>query len=131
MKYLFEINTTFYKPIYLYIDESTSVDEFVEEIVVNLETIAKYMRDDILDIFVQNLSGLMSISRTDIPLKQFMLEHPEYFRQWAGSLERNIHKLYIMDKQYLKTLKNKNEKAREENYSVKHVLKMIIPTIFI
>ena len=130
MKYLFEINTTFYKPIYLYIDENTSVDDFVEDIVNNIETIANYRRDDILDVFVQNLSGLMSITRTDISLKQFMLEHPEYFRQWAGSLERNIHKLYIMDKQYLKTLKNQNEK-KKENYDVTHMLKMIIPTIFI
>ena len=130
MKYLFEINTTFYKPIYLYIDENTSVDDFVEDIVNNIETIANYRRDDILDVFVQNLSGLMSITRTDISLKQFMLEHPEYFRQWAGSLERNIHKLYIMDKQYLKTLKNQNEK-KKENYDVTHMLKTIIPTIFI
>lgn len=130
MKYLFEINTTFYKPIYLYIDENTSVDDFVEDIVNNVETIANYTRDDILDVFVQNLSGLMSITRTDVPLKQFMLEYPEYFRQWAGSLERNIHKLYIMDKQYLKTLKNQNEK-KKENYDVTHMLKMIIPTIFI
>ena len=129
MKYLFEINTTFYKPIYLYIDENTSVDDFVEDIVNNIETIANYRRDDILDVFVQNLSGLMSITRTDISLKQFMLEHPEYFRQWAGSLERNIHKLYIMDKQYLKTLKNQNEKKRK--IMITHMLKTIIPTIFI
>ena len=130
MKYLFEINTTFYKPIYLYIDENTTVDDFVEDIVNNVETIVNYRRDDILDVFVQNLSGLMSITRTDISLKQFMLDHPEYFRQWAGSLERNIHKLYIMDKQYLKTLKNQNEK-KEETCSITHVLKMITPTIFI
>ena len=129
MKYLFEINTTFYKPIYLYIDENTSIDDFIEDIVVNLEIVG-YMRDNILDVFVQNLNGLMSISRTDVPLKQFMLEHPEYFRQWAGSLERNIHKLYIMDKQYLKTLKNKNEKKEEESFSVSQAIKMIIPTIF-
>ena len=45
-------------------------------------------------------------------------------------IERNIHKLYIMDKQYLKTLKNQNEK-KKENYDVTHMLKTIIPTIFI
>ena len=131
MKYLFEINTPSYSPIYIYIDENATVDDFIEDIIVHIETATNYKRDDIVDIFVQNISGLMSIDRTNMSLNQFMNEHPEYFRLWAGSLQRNIHKLYIMDKEYLKTLKNKNEEKNENNFNVFQLLKTITPTIFI
>ena len=85
MKYLFEINTTFYKPIYLYIDENTSVDDFVEDIVNNIETIANYRRDDILDVFVQNLNWVDVYNTNRYFIKTIYVGAPEYFRQWAGS----------------------------------------------
>jgi len=129
MKYLFEVNSTFCKPIYMYCDENISVEEFIEDVTVNIEIRTDYIRDDIIDIFVQNLSGLMSIPRLKVPIKEFMKKNSDYFRQWAGSLERNIHKIYIMDKHYLKNPKiNKVETAVvEPTINVKQIIKFLIP----
>ena len=54
----------------------------------------------------------MSITETKSAHKRIYEKNSDYFRQWAGSLERNIHKIYIMDKHYLKNPKiNKEETA--------------------
>ena len=130
MKFLFEVNTTFEKPIYLYIDENQSVKDFIEEVVIHIETYTSYLRSDILDVFVQNTKDIMSIPNTDKKIKEFLLDNPEYFREWTGSLHRNIHKIYVMDNKYLKTLNNKNDIQKEPVTTGMHMLKTLLPTIY-
>ena len=110
--------------------KNQSVKDFIEEVVIHIETYTSYLRSDILDVFVQNTKDIMSIPNTDKKIKEFLLDNPEYFREWTGSLHRNIHKIYVMDNKYLKTLNNKNDIQKEPVTTGMHMLKTLLPTIY-
>lgn len=107
MKFLFEINTTFFKPVYLSINENHSISELIDQIVVTLETNTKLIKTDIIDIFTQSENELLSLEESNEAINMFLENHPQFFSSMNGGLSRNIHKLYVMDSKYLKTINNK------------------------
>lgn len=105
MKFMFEVNTTCSKPIYLYFNENTTLSDLHEQISIDIECNTMLMRSDILDIFVQNQNDILSVPDTDETLKEYLEKYPEYFTEWSGSLHKNIHKIYVMDKKYMDCIK--------------------------
>jgi len=133
MKYLFEINTTFYKPVYLYINEDSTLENLSEEILVHIEANCNMTRNNIIDIFIQNNTGIISIPNTDSLLRSFVTDNPSFFRSWNGSVHRNIHKIYIMDNHYLSNYNNKKP-ITEKNTSLKKLYTTfynMYPTIYL
>lgn len=139
MKFLFEINTTFFKPVYLSIDENQCISVLIEQIVTTLETNTKSIKTDIIDIFTQNENEVLSLEESNETVNMFLENHPQFFSSMNGGLSRNIHKLYVMDSKYLKTINNnvlvKDEIPENENISpIKNIfksLKTIMPIIYI
>lgn len=115
MKFMFEINTTTSKPIYLYFDEKTILSELHEFISIDIECNTMLMRSDIIDIFVQNNTDTLSVPNNDTTLDVFLKSKPQYFSELCGSLYKNIHKLYIMDKQYLNFIQQNKPAPIYEN----------------
>ena len=139
MKFLFEINTTFFKPVYLSINENHSISELIDQIVVTLETNTKLIKTDIIDIFTQSENELLSLEESNESVNMFLENHPTFFSSMNGGLSRNIHKLYVMDSKYLKTINNKvfvkdEIPASDKTTSIKTIFKTIktmMPIIYI
>ena len=139
MKFLFEINTTFFKPVYLSINENHSISELIDQIVVTLETNTKLIKTDIIDIFTQSENELLSLEESNESVNMFLENHPKFFSSMNGGLSRNIHKLYVMDSKYLKTINNKvfvkdEIPASDKTTSIKPIFKTIktmMPIIYI
>ena len=139
MKFLFEINTTFFKPVYLSINENHSISELIDRIVVTLETNTKLIKTDIIDIFTQSENELLSLEESNEAVHMFLENHPQFFSSMNGGLSRNIHKLYVMDSKYLKTINNKvfvkdEIPASDKTSPIKTIfktLKTMMPIIYI
>ena len=139
MKFLFEINTTFFKPVYLSINENQSISELIDQIVITLETNTKLIKTDIIDIFTQSENELLSLEESNEAVNMFLENHPQFFSSMNGGLSRNIHKLYVMDSKYLKTINNKvfvkdEIPAGDKISPIKSIfktLKTIMPIIYI
>lgn len=110
MKFTFEVNTTTSKPIYLYFDEKITLAELHEQISIDIEGNTMLMSSDILDIFVQNKKDIMSIPNSNETLTEYIKRYPEYFTMWGGSVYKNIHKIYVIDKKYVNCI-NENKPA--------------------
>ena len=80
MKFLFEINTTFFKPVYLSINENQSISELIDQIVVTLETNTKLIKTDIIDIFTQSENELLSLEESNEAVNMFLENHPQFFQ---------------------------------------------------
>ena len=139
MKLLFEINTTFFKPVYLSIDENQCVSALIQQIFITLETNTKLTNTDIVDIFTQETDEVLSLPESAETIDVFLKNHPQFFSSMNGGLSRNIHKLYVMDSKYLKTINNKvfvkdeiptNDKTSPINTIFK-TLKTMMPIIYI
>lgn len=139
MKFLFEINTTFFKPVYLSIDENQSVSALIQQIFITLETNTKLTNTDIVDIFTQDTDEVLSLPESAETIDVFLKNHPQFFSSTNGGLSRNIHKLYVMDSKYLKTINKevfiKDEIPTNDKTSpiktIFKTLKTIMPIIYI
>jgi|UniRef100_A0A6C0IPV8 hypothetical protein len=137
MKFMFEVHTTSCKPIYIYLDEKIRLTELYETISIDIENNTMLTRSDVLDIFVQNHDETKSIPKNHDILDEFLEENPKYFTKWNGSLHKNIHKLYIMDKEYITRIKNNKpapiytNEPIIENYSVVGLLKTAFMSIYL
>ena len=103
MKYTFELNTTVNKPVYLSLDGNSTLKQLYEEILLMVECNTSLLRDDVIDVFVQNKTTTLSLPQTFGSVDEFLYTNPEYFNTWYGSLHNNIHSLYVMDRVYLET----------------------------
>ena len=123
MKFTFEVNTTTSKPVYLYFDERISLTDLHKQICIDIEYNTMLMCSDILDIFVQNQKDIMSLPASEETLKEYIERHPEYFNKWSGSLHKNIHKIYVMDKKYMDCIKENKPAPVYINIHNAHVKK--------
>ena len=87
MRFKFEVNITCSKPVYLYFNENITLSDLHEQISIDIECNTMLMHCDI-----------MSVPDTDETLKEYLERYPEYFTEWSGLLHKNIHKIYVMDK---------------------------------
>ena len=115
------------------------ISELIDQIVVTLETNTKLIKTDIIDIFTQSENELLSLEESNEAVNMFLENHPQFFSSMNGGLSRNIHKLYVMDSKYLKTINNKvfvkdEIPASDKISPIKSIfktLKTIMPIIYI
>ena len=140
MKLLFEINTTFYKPVYLSIDENQCMNDLAEEILLHIERYSSLTRYDIADIFIEDEHTTLSIPNTKQLLHEFVTNHSDYFRDWNGCVNRNIHKVFVIDHKYLRQKINKTDcklttdrvnEAPPPLQKLVNTLKTFMPTVYI
>ena len=73
----------------------------------------------------------MSIPNSNIILIDYLNNHPAFFHKHNGSIERNIHKIFIMDSHHLKTINNQKKTNIKKFKNIFKQLKDFIPTIYI
>lgn len=106
MKLFFELNTTFIqKPIYLSIDENDSMCELCEKILLEIEGQSKLLRNEIIDIFLQDERNTLSVLNCFDTLSNFIINNQNYFIKLNDSHYRNIHKIYVMDKPHFEKIR--------------------------
>lgn len=138
MKLLFEINTTFSDPIFVSINENITLCEFHNTLSEQINLFLEETETDIIDVFVENEeefmsipNKIMSIPNSDIILIDYLNDHPAFFHKHNGSIERNIHKIFIMDSHHLKTINNEKKTSKKIFNNIFKQIKKIMPTIYI
>lgn len=106
MKLFFELNTSFFqKPIYISVDENDSMYELCEKILIEIEGESNLLRNEIIDIFLQDEGTTISVLNCFDTLNNFILNNQNYFSKLNNSHYRDIHKIYVMDKPHLEKIK--------------------------
>lgn len=138
MKLLFEINTTFSDPIFVSINENITLCEFHNTLSEQINLFLEETETDIIDVFVENEKEIMSIPNkilsipnSDIILIDYLNGHPAFFHKHNGSIERNIHKIFIMDSHHLKTINNEKKTSKKIFNNIFKQIKEFMPTIYI
>jgi|TARA_B100000282_G_C31554289_1_gene408966 hypothetical protein len=131
MKLLFEINTTFSENIFVSIDENITLWDFHKTLSEQINSFLEESETDIIDVFVENEKEIMSIPNSNIILIDYLNNHPAFFHKHNGSIERNIHKIFIMDSHHLKTINNQKKTNIKKFKNIFKQLKDFIPTIYI
>ena len=131
MKLLFEINTTFSETIFVSINENITLWDFHKTLSEQINSFLEESETDIIDVFVENEKEIMSIPNSDIILIDYLNNHPAFFHKHNGSIERNIHKIFIMDSHHLKTINNQKKTNIKKFKNIFKQLKDFIPTIYI
>ena len=131
MKLLFEINTTFSENIFVSIDENITLWDFHKTLSEQINSFLEESETDIIDVFVENEKEIMSIPNSNIILIDYLNNHPVFFHKHNGSIERNIHKIFIMDSHHLKTINNQKKINIKKFKNIFKQLKDFIPTIYI
>ena len=131
MKLLFEINTTFSENIFVSIDENITLWDFHKTLSEQINSFLEESETDIIDVFVENEKEIMSIPNSNIILIDYLNNHPVFFHKHNGSIERNIHKIFIMDSHHLKTINNQKKTNIKKFKNIFKQLKDFIPTIYI
>ena len=131
MKLLFEINTTFSENIFVSIDENITLWDFHKTLSEQINSFLEESETDIIDVFVENEKEIMSIPNSNIILIDYLNNHPAFFHKHNGSIERNIHKIFIMDSHHLKTINNQKKTNIKKFKNIFKQLKQFIPTIYI
>lgn len=131
MKLLFEVNTTFSEPIFVSIDENITLWDFHKTLSEQINSFLEESETDIIDVFVENEKEIMSIPNSNIILIDYLINHPAFFHKHNGSIERNIHKIFIMDSHHLKTINNQKKTNIKKFKNIFKQLKQFIPTIYI
>lgn len=138
MKLLFEINTTFSDPIFVSINENITLCEFHNTLSEQINLFLEETETDIIDVFVENEKEIMSIPNkilsipnSDIILIDYLNDHPTFFHKHNGSIERNIHKIFIMDSHHLNTINNEKKTSKKIFNNIFKQIKEFMPTIYI
>ena len=131
MKLLFEVNTTFSEPIFVSIDQNITLWDFHKTLSEQINSFLEESETDIIDVFVENEKEIMSIPNSNIILIDYLINHPAFFHKHNGSIERNIHKIFIMDSHHLKTINNQKKTNIKKFKNIFKQLKQFIPTIYI
>ena len=131
MKLLFEINTTFSETIFVSIDKNITLWDFHKTLSEQINSFLEESETDIIDVFVENEKEIMSIPNSNIILIDYLINHPAFFHKHNGSIERNIHKIFIMDSHHLKTINNQKKTNIKKFKNIFKQLKQFIPTIYI
>ena len=131
MKLLFEINTTFSETIFVSIDQNITLWDFHKTLSEQINSFLEESETDIIDVFVENEKEIMSIPNSNIILIDYLINHPAFFHKHNGSIERNIHKIFIMDSHHLKTINNQKKTNIKKFKNIFKQLKQFIPTIYI
>lgn len=138
MKLLFEVNTTFSEPIFVSIDENITLWDFHKTLSEHINSFLEECETDIIDVFVENReeiisvpNKIMSIPNNDIILIDYLNQHPAFFHKHNGSIERNIHKIFIMDSHHLKTINNEKKNNKKIFKNIFKQIKEFMPTIYI
>ena len=131
MKLLFEINTTFSETIFVSINENITLWDFHKTLSEQINSFLEESETDIIDVFVENEKEIMSIPNSNIILIDYLNNHPAFFHKHNGSIERNIHKIFIMDSHHLKTINNQKKTNIKKFKNIFKQLKDFIPTIYI
>ena len=131
MKLLFEINTTFSETIFVSINQNITLWDFHKTLSEQINSFLEESETDIIDVFVENEKEIMSIPNSNIILIDYLNNHPAFFHKHNGSIERNIHKIFIMDSHHLKTINNQKKTNIKKFKNIFKQIKEFIPTIYI
>ena len=130
MKLLFEINTTFSETIFVSINQNITLWDFHKTLSEQINSFLEESETDIIDVFVENEKEIMSIPNSNIILIDYLNNHPAFFHKHNGSIERNIHKIFIMDSHHLKTINNEKKNNKKIFKNMFKQIKEFLPTVY-
>jgi len=131
MKLLFEVNTIFSQPIFISVNDDITLWDFHNTLSQQINSFLEESETDIIDVFVENEKTVESIPNTDILLIDYLNDNPIFFHKQNGSIEKNVHKIFIMDSQHLKTINNKQSIKSKIFKNVFKNIKNVMPTLYL
>ncbi len=130
MKLLFEVNTTFSQPIFISVNDNITLWDFHNILSQQINSFLEESETDIIDVFVENDKTVESIPNTDVLLIDYLNNNPIFFHKENGSIEKNFHKIFIMDSQHLKTINNQQGLNTKIFKNVFNNIKKFMPTLY-
>ena len=130
MKLLFEVNTTFSQPIFISVNDNITLWDFHNILSQQINSFLEESETDIIDVFVENDKTVESIPNTDVLLIDYLNNNPIFFHKENGSIEKNFHKIFIMDSQHLKTINNQQGLNTKIFKNVFNNIKNFMPTLY-
>ena len=130
MKLLFEVNTTFSQPIFISVNDNITLWDFHNILSQQINSFLEESETDIIDVFVENDKPVESIPNTDVLLIDYLNNNPIFFHKENGSIEKNFHKIFIMDSQHLKTINNQQGLNTKIFKNVFNNIKNFMPTLY-
>lgn len=130
MKLLFEVNTTFSQPIFISVNDNITLWDFHNILSQQINYFLEESETDIIDVFVENDKTVESIPNTDVLLIDYLNNNPMFFHKENSSIEKNFHKIFIMDSQHLKIINNQQGLNTKIFKNVFNNIKKFMPTLY-